>query len=71
LLIAKKSTNSATSTNAANKDHMSGEPMVCMTAFDMNFCEPVHPRRMTIGTAHIAARNAYEFRPERHSLKAD
>gem|GEM_PF-5572469 len=45
--------------------------MVCMTAFDMNFCEPVHPRRMTIGTAHIAARNAYEFRPERHSLKAD
>ena len=32
LLIAKKSTSSATSTNAANKDHMSGEPMDCMTA---------------------------------------
>ena len=44
LLIAKKSTSSATSTNAANKDHMSGEPMDCMTAFD------------SIATSHGAVR---------------
>jgi len=36
LLIAKKSTRSATNTNATNKDHMSGEPMDCMTAFEVN-----------------------------------